>query len=54
MSDRGLVLVLVLAALVLLVAATATGNALVGWAAVVAFAAAVVAYARWRLARRRA
>lgn len=54
MSDRGLVLLLALAALALLVVATATGSAVAGWAAVVAFAGAVVAYARWRLARRRA
>ena len=51
-ADRTLVLALTVAAVVLLVVATATGNALVGWAAIVLFLAALVAYWRWRRGRR--
>jgi len=52
-SDRGLVLLLVLATLALLVTATATGSGAAGWAAIAAFAGSVAAYVRWRLRRRR-
>src|SRR3954451_23999097 len=53
LADRTLVLVLVGVALALAVAATAISSAVVGWDAVVAFAAAVAAYVRWRSRRRK-
>ena len=52
-SDRALVLLLVLATLALLVTASATGNAVAGWAAIATFACSIPAYLRWRLRRRR-
>jgi hypothetical protein len=54
MSPRGLVLVLIAVAIVFTLPATLTGNSVLGWLGVVAFAAALVAYVRWRLAVRRA
>ena len=51
-ADRTLVVALTVAAVVLLVLATATGNAVVGWAAIVLFFAALAAYWRWRRGRR--
>ncbi|HET7045383.1 MAG TPA: hypothetical protein VFI37_11085 [Gaiellaceae bacterium] len=53
MSDRALVIVLALATLALLIAASVTGSAVPGWAAIATFAASLVAYVRWRLGRRR-
>jgi hypothetical protein len=53
MSDRALVRALALVTLALLIAASATGSAIPGWAAIATFAAALVAYVRWRLGRRR-
>jgi hypothetical protein len=53
MSDRTVVLVLVGLTLALAVLGTATSSAVVGWAAVVAFVAAVTAYIRWRSRRRK-
>lgn len=53
MSPRALVLVLVALAIVFTLPATITGNSILGWLGFLAFAAALVAYVRWRIAVRR-
>jgi hypothetical protein len=53
MSPRALVLVLIVVAVTLTLPATLTGSSVLGWLGFLAFAAALVAYVRWRIEVRR-
>jgi hypothetical protein len=53
MSPRARVLVLAALAVAFTLPATLTGNAILGWLGIAAFAAAIVAYVAWRLDVRR-